>query len=235
MVPQADVVVTDPLFTTAWISTIHGTMVWESLFAWDSKLQAKPQMAGSWSTSPDGLTWHFTLRDGLRFHDGTPVRAVDCVASLKRWSRRDPFGQLLSKVVETWGAPDDLQEMDWGSVVQRRTNMGPVEQGGWSVFHTYGSSGGYATPATSPLVRGQGKAGWFGWWTSARAEELTQDWLAAPDAASQKRIASELSRLAMAEVATIPLGINYAKTAYRKTITGVLQGVAPYPWNVRPA
>ena len=70
VVPQADVVVTDTLFTTAWISNIHGTMVWESLFAWDSKLQPKPQMAKDWSTSPDGLAWRFTLRDGLKFHDG---------------------------------------------------------------------------------------------------------------------------------------------------------------------
>ena len=77
-------------------------------------------------------------------------------------------------------------------------------------------------------------AGWFGWWTSAKAEALTQDWLAAPDAAAQQSIAAELSRLAMSEVATVPLGINYSKTAYRKTITGVLQGVAPYPWGVRP-
>ena len=52
---------------------------------------------------------------------------------------------------------------------------------------------------------------------------------------AQKRIASELSRLAMEEVATVPLGISYPRTAYRKSITGVLQGVAPYPWNVRPA
>ena len=84
-------------------------------------------------------------------------------------------------------------------------------------------------------MRGQGKnGGWFGWWESAKAEELTQQWLTAPDAASQKAAAQELSRLAMSEVATIPLGINYAKTAYRSSITGVLQGVAPYPWNVRP-
>jgi peptide/nickel transport system substrate-binding protein len=85
------------------------------------------------------------------------------------------------------------------------------------------------------LVRGQGKDGWFGWWSSDKAEALTQDWLAAPDPAAQKQVASEISRLAMEQVATIPLGINFTKTAYRKSITGILQGVAPYPWNVRPA
>ena len=79
VVPQADVAVTDPLFTTAWISTIHGTMVWESLFAWDSQLQARPQMAREWSTSADGLTWRFTLRDGLKFHDGSPVTTEDVI------------------------------------------------------------------------------------------------------------------------------------------------------------
>ena len=66
-------------------------------------------------------------------------------------------------------------------------------------------------------------------------EALTQDWLAAPDTASQTRIAAEIGRLAMGEVATVPLGINFSKTAFRSSITGVLQGVAPYPWNVRPA
>ena len=94
VVPQADVVVTDPLYTTAWISTIHGTMVWESLFAWNSKLEAKPQMAKEWSTSEDGLTWRFTLRDGLKFHDGSPVTTADVIASLKRWMaiERQPSG-----------------------------------------------------------------------------------------------------------------------------------------------
>lgn len=85
VVPQADVVVTDPLSTTAWISTIHGTMVWETLFTWDSKLQAKPQMVAEWGSSPDGLAWRFTLRDGLRFHDGQAVTTADVIPSLRRW------------------------------------------------------------------------------------------------------------------------------------------------------
>ena len=147
----------------------------------------------------------------------------------------NPLCLVTADLMKKIGFNVDLQSMDWGTVVQRRVSMEPVEKGGWSVFHTYGSSGGYSSPATSALVRGQGKAGWFGWWSSDKAEELTQDWLAAPDEASQKRIASELARLAMSDVATIPLGISFSKTAYRSNITGILQGVAPYPWNVRPA
>ena len=493
-IPQANLTLLDPIFTTAIVTGNHAYCVFDTLYSNPMDGQPRPQMAEGHEISPDGRTWRIRLREGLMFHDGTPVRAADCIPSIQRWAKRDAFGQLVGKVVDSWGSPDDrtielkltrpfpllatalgkpdssicvmmperlaktdantqitemvgsgpyrflpkeynsgsrvayekfdgyvprseapdwatggkvahfqrvewsiipdpataaaaihngeidwweqpisdllptlgadksltlmvsnpqgneslmrmnclqppfndvairravlmavnqddymeatfgddhslwkvcrsefpcgtayetdddgtlmkgdlkaaqaalkatsyagqrvvllnpsdypaisplclvtadllkkigfnvdLQTMDWGTVVQRRASMEPVEKGGWSVFHTYGSSGGYSSPATSQLVRGQGKAGWFGWWSSDKAEELTQDWLAAPDAAGQKRIASEISRLAMAEVATIPLGINFTKTVFRNSITGVLQGVAPYPWNVRPA
>ncbi len=493
-VPQANLTALDPVFTTAIVTGNHGYYVFDTLYSNPMDGQPRPQMAEGHEVSPDGRTWRIRLREGLTFHDNTPVRGVDCVASIQRWTKRDPFGQLLGKVVESWAAPDDrtmeikltrpfpllatalgkadsaqpfimperlaktdpnvqvtemvgsgpyrflpkeynsgshmayekfdgyvprkeapdwgtggkvahfqrvewqvitdpatasaalqngeidwweqplndllptlardrniglmvsnpqgneslmrlnclqppfndlairravllgvnqedymratfgddqslwrtcrsefpcgtqyetlddgtymkgdlnaaraalkaskyagervvvlspsdfpaieplcqvtadllkkigfnvdYQEMDWGTVVQRRASMEPVEKGGWSIFHTYGSSGAYSSPATSTLVRGQGKAGWFGWWQSDKAEALTQDWLAAPDVASQKRIASEIGKLAMSEVATVPLGINFTKTAFRHRITGLLQGVAPYPWNVRPA
>ena len=112
VVPQADVAVTDPLFTTAWISTIHGTMIWESLFAWDSKLQAKPQMAKAWSTSPDGLTWRFTLRDGLKFHDGSPVTTADVIPSLKRWMTIDTMAKKIAAVTTAMSVVDD-KTFEW--------------------------------------------------------------------------------------------------------------------------
>ena len=65
--------------------------------------------------------------------------------------------------------------------------------------------------------------------------DLTQAWLDAPDLAERKRLASELAVLAMSQVATIPLGQFFDKTAFRRSITGVPQGVPPYPWGVRPA
>ena len=112
VVPQADVAVTDPVFGTAWISTIHGTMVWESLFAWDSKLQARPQMARDWSTSADGLTWRFTLRDGLKFHDGSPVTTADVIASLRRWMGIDATARKVATVTTGMTVVDD-KTFEW--------------------------------------------------------------------------------------------------------------------------
>ena len=96
VVPHADLTVLDPVWQSVVISRLHGAMIYEELFAWDSKLQPKPQMVDTWSVSPDKLTWSFTLRPGLRFHDGSPVTTTDVVASLKRWMMRDVIGAKLA-------------------------------------------------------------------------------------------------------------------------------------------
>ncbi|WP_120009243.1 ABC transporter substrate-binding protein [Teichococcus vastitatis] len=92
-VPQADLAVLDPVFTTASVTANHGFMVFDTLYGWDKDYQPQPQMAAGHRIEDDGLTWIITLRDGLRFHDGEPVRARDCVASIQRWGARDMFGQ----------------------------------------------------------------------------------------------------------------------------------------------
>lgn len=83
--PITDVQMLDPLFGSAWVNVVAGEMLYEALFSWDSKLQPKPQMVESWSVSADGLAWTFTLRDGLRFHDGQPVTTADVIPSMQRW------------------------------------------------------------------------------------------------------------------------------------------------------
>ncbi len=492
-VPQSNLTLLDPIFTTATVTGNHGYYVFDTLYSCAADFVPKPQMAEGHTVSDDKRVWRIKLREGLKFHDGTPVRAIDCAASLERFCKREPFGLLLGKVVDKWVALDDrtleirltkpfpllleaigkadssagfimperlartdpfkqitdmvgsgpyrfkadeyitgsrvvyerfdgyvprqekpdwatggkvahfpriewkiitdpatasaalqngeidwweqpipdllpqlgrhkdialqidipqgresvmrlnhlqapfnnvkvrravlmavnqedymratmgddtslwricmsqfpcetiyetqdngtfmkgdleaakkllkesgyagekvviinptdfpaihpmgvvtadllkrmgmnveLAESDWGTVVQRRASREPVDKGGWSIFHTFGSAISYATPATSSLVRGLGKDGWFGWWENAQAEQLVQDWLEAPDSAAQKAKAADLARLTMSEVGTVPLGQWYGKTAYRRSITGVLQGVSPYPWNVRP-
>jgi peptide/nickel transport system substrate-binding protein len=490
-VPQANLTALDPIWTTATVTGNHAYYVFDTLYALDSKSVPKPQMAEGHSVSDDGRVWRITLRPGLKFHDDAPVRAQDCVASLKRWVVRDPFGQLLARVVDEWRVLDDrsfeirlkrafppmldalakpdgsapfimperlaateatkqvpeiigsgpyrfiaaeynsgsrvvyekfdgyvprqeppdfatggkvahfrriewhvitdpataaaalmngeidwwerpqtdlqpmlarnrdierkvidvtgrtalarlnclqppfndvklrraalasviqenymraaqgddtsvwqdcrsiwpkntpyfadnrdlmpgdldkaramlkeagyanqkvviinptdfpdigplgqvtadalkrigmnvdLQESDWGTVIQRRNSREAVEKGGWSIFHTTGPAGFYGSPAMSPLIRGQGDAGWFGWWKSEKAEALTEEWLYATDEAKRKAAAMELGRHGMEEVATVPLGQFTLRTAFRKDITGILPGTSPYPWGVR--
>jgi peptide/nickel transport system substrate-binding protein len=96
VVMHSDVKIIDPIWSGAYITRNYGYMIYDTLFAVDDKLAVKPQMVDSWMTSDDGLTWSFTLRDGLEWHDGQPVTAEDCVASLKRWSARDSMGQKLA-------------------------------------------------------------------------------------------------------------------------------------------
>ncbi|MBV8914414.1 MAG: ABC transporter substrate-binding protein [Acetobacteraceae bacterium] len=494
-VPQSNLAALDPIWTTATVTGNHGYYVYDTLYSADAKLAPQPQMAEGHEVSPDGRTWRFRLREGLRFHDGTPVRGVDCIASIKRWAVREPIGQLLASVAAEyvarddrsfeirltkpfplmldalakpdsstpfimperiaatdpmrgftevvgsgpyrflpdefvsgsrvayakfegyvprqekpeWGCgakvayfprvewqiiPDpatasaalqraevdwwerplndllptlarspgvqtriqdpsgrmalmrlnhlqppfndvrirravlmsvdqedymraangddpalwkicrsiypcgtpyesedaakrlmrgdldaakrllaeagyagqrvviinptdypqigglgqvtadrlqrigmnvDLQESDWGTVIQRRTSREPVEKGGWSIFHTTGSSPGYSNPAVSTLVRGQGEKGWFGWWTSPKAEEMVQEWLEAEDAAERDRLGHAIGDLALEEVATVPLGLFFVRTAYRTELTGMVDGPSPYPWNLRRA
>ena len=88
---HSDIKIVDPIWTTAYIVRNYGYMVYDTLLAIDDKLAVKPQMLEGWKVSDDKLTYTFTLRDGLKFHDGAPVTSEDCIASLKRWAptRRD--------------------------------------------------------------------------------------------------------------------------------------------------
>ncbi|MGZ5989872.1 MAG: ABC transporter substrate-binding protein [Rhizomicrobium sp.] len=105
VVMHSDLRVIDPIYTTAYITRDHGYMVYDTLLATDSHLKVRPQMA-DWTVSDDKLTYTFTLRDGLKWHDGQPVTAEDCVASLKRWGARDGMGQKLMDFTETLQATD---------------------------------------------------------------------------------------------------------------------------------
>ena len=494
-VPQANLTALDPIWTTATVTSNHGYYVFDTLYSADHTMKPRPQMAEGHEVSADNRVWRIRLRDGLRFHDGTPVRAQDCIASVKRWAVREPMGQLLARTVESWNAPDDrtielrlhtpfplvlealakpdasvpfimperlantdantavtevvgsgpyrfvpgeyvsgsrvvyakfdgyvprteapdwatgakvanipriewqvipdsatagaalqrgeiewwerplndllpmlaksrdietsiqdstgrmalmrlnhlqppfndpkvrravlmsvdqeeymramsgddpalwkvcrsvfpcgtayesevrgkelirgdldaarrmlkesgysgqkvviinptdfpqigplgqvtadrlrrigmnvdLQESDWGTVIQRRASREPTEKGGWSIFHTNGSSPGYSDPAVSALVRGLGGRGWFGWWDSPQVEGMVQDWLSAPDEGRRKALGDAIGNLALEEVATVPLGMFFIKTAYRKGLTGLVQGPSPYPWGARLA
>ena len=496
-IPQSNLVSLDPIWTTATVTANHGYYVYDTLFAVDGKMVPHPQMAEGAEVSADGRTWRIRLREGLTFHDGEPVRAVDCIASLQRFAAADEFGKLLGRVVDSWGVDGDrtlvikltkpfplmldvlaksdsrvpfmmperlaktpattaisevigsgpyrflasefnsgsrvayakfagyvprtekpdwasgaklahydrvewniipdaataaaalrngevdwweaptsdlipmlkrdariktmiqnpagncavmrlnnlqapfnseairravmmaveqedymsaiygtddmsvwrtcyslfpcntpyesedgaallkgkhdpdtvkkalaaagyngervvvlnptdfptigplgqvtyaalkkagmnveLAESDWGTVIQRRTSREPADKGGWSIFHTWGSATGWATPAVSATVRGLGKDGWFGWWDNPGVEKMVAQWLEAPDDASRKTLANAINKAALESVASIPLGQAFVRTMFRDNVLGMAEGGAPYPWGIRPA
>jgi peptide/nickel transport system substrate-binding protein len=106
-VPQSDVTILDPIWTTAYVTRNHGFMIFDTLYGIDGTYAAKPQMVAGHTTSADARQWDLTLRDGLLWHDGEKVLARDCVASIKRWGARDPFGQTLIAYADELSAPDD--------------------------------------------------------------------------------------------------------------------------------
>ena len=107
VVPEADLRVLDPVAVTVNLTRIHGIQIFESLFAWNDRFEPQPMMVESYNKSPDGLSYTFTLRAGLRFHDGSAVTTKDVVASLNRWMKRDAMGRRMAASGAAFEAKDD--------------------------------------------------------------------------------------------------------------------------------
>ena len=110
MVPQANLTSLDPIWTTANITRNHGHMIYDSLYGLDANFAPQPQMAEGHVLEDGGKVVTITLRPGLKFHDGEPVRAQDVVPSINRWMKRNPFGQKLATVVDALEVVDDSRE-----------------------------------------------------------------------------------------------------------------------------
>ena len=106
-VPQADPAILDPIVTTGLVTRNHGFMIFDTLYGVDAQFRPQTQMLEGHVVADDGRRWTLTLREGLRFHDGTPVLGRDVAASLRRWGAKDAFGASLFAVVDEIAAPDD--------------------------------------------------------------------------------------------------------------------------------
>src|ERR1700746_4066309 len=106
-VPHADLASLDPVWTTADITRNYALAVLDTLYGYDAAFNAQPQMVERHSVDDDGKQWDLTLRAGLKFHDGSPVLARDCVATIKRWAKRYPMGGALIARTDELSAVSD--------------------------------------------------------------------------------------------------------------------------------
>ena len=107
VVMASKLTVLDPVLTASHQTRNHAYMIYDTLLATDANNKIQPQMADKWDISADGKTYTFTLRDGLKWHDGAPVKAEDCVASIQRWAQSDKTGRQLMPLVVSMNVIDD--------------------------------------------------------------------------------------------------------------------------------
>jgi peptide/nickel transport system substrate-binding protein len=148
-----------------------------------------------------------------------------------------PFRRALAEVgadmMRKVGLNVDLQAMDWGTLVQRREKKGAVSEGGWSIIITNLSGVDLSNPA-GHAYRTNGQKAWFGWPESATIEALRQQWLQAPDLATQQKLCVEIQKQVWVDVPQFPVGQFFQPTAYRAGLEGMVAGFAAF-WNIRRA
>ncbi|WP_315767353.1 MULTISPECIES: ABC transporter substrate-binding protein [unclassified Bradyrhizobium] len=143
-----------------------------------------------------------------------------------------PLGEVAADMMRRAGMNVEYVALDFAAVLQRQLKKDPIEQGGWSAAVGNWQGIDWLNPAGNTNLRGEGAVA--GWYRSEKMGALRSQWLAAPDLAEQQRICREIQALAFEEIPYYPIGLYKQPTAYRKSITGVLDGTAVF-WNVRPA
>src|ERR1700738_4549018 len=106
-VPQANLANFDPVWGTQYVVRNAAVLVWDTLYGIDATLQPQRQMVEAEGVPGDGLPCPFRLRPGLKSHEGEPVLSKDVVASLARWSARDPMGLMIKAIQNELTAVDD--------------------------------------------------------------------------------------------------------------------------------
>lgn len=140
--------------------------------------------------------------------------------------------EVIADTLRQLGGNVDFIATDWGLVLQRATNRGSVEERGWSGYVTYLSGLDLSTPASNSTLRANGLRASPGWPTSPEIETLRARWLEVPDPEGQKAVAREIELQALQDVPYVPGGQFLAPTAYRKNITGMLNGLPAFT-NIR--
>ena len=163
-------------------------------------------------------------------YDGTPVvlMAPGDVVTLKA----QPI--VAAQLLRDAGFKVDVQATDWQTVVTRRASQKPPKEGGWNIFFTNWVGADVVNPIANMSVGGRGKnGGWFGWAEDAKLEAMRDAFARASSPEEQKKIAEDIQKETYDQVIYIPLGQYLIPSAWRKSLTGVLDGPAtPVFWNI---
>ena len=143
------------------------------------------------------------------------------------------MSEVARELFQSIGLKVDYQVMDWGSVVTRRANQNPIDQGGWGAFITVMSPLTAANPGSMLSLRGNGRKGWFGWPTDARLEQLREAWFDAPDLAAQKAIAEQVQLQYFETLPFLTLCRMQQPTAFRSNIKDMVAASFPVFWGMR--
>lgn len=163
-------------------------------------------------------------------YDGTPVVLLHPtdVAVL----RTQPV--VVAQALRDVGFVVDLQAMDWMTLVARRVNQGPPAEGGWNMFITNWAAADLLNPLVNNMMIGQGReGGWFGWPEDAELEEMRRAFARAETPEERFELAKRIQAHVYEQGYYAPIGQFFVKTAWRRNIEGVLDGPAPYFWNIR--
>jgi peptide/nickel transport system substrate-binding protein len=163
-------------------------------------------------------------------YDGTPIVVLAPTDVLMLKAQPVVVAQLLRQA----GFKVDLQTTDWQTVVSRRASQKPLSEGGWNMFFTFSVAADVMNPIVNFPLSGRGKnGGWFGWAEDAKIEQLKDQYARASSLEAQKKLAAQIQQEAYDQVIYLPLGQFLAPSAWRKSLSGVLDGPAtPIFWNI---
>ena len=140
--------------------------------------------------------------------------------------------QVVAEELRQLGLNVDLQAMDWGTLINRRTVKDSVDKNGWSIFFTWLVGPDMVSPAINMALLSNGEKAWFGWPSDEKIEAMRAQWLDAPDLTAQKKLATEIQEQAFVSVPYIPTGQFVIPTAYRNNLKGVVPAPIVFMWNV---
>ena len=142
------------------------------------------------------------------------------------------LGQVTYDLFQQLGIATDFVVSDWGTLVTRRANKAPPDKGGWNMFNTTWAGLDMVNPIVTQVLRVGGERGYFGWPNMPAIEALKERWLDAPNEAAQKAIAAEIQQTAFREVPFVPTGQYLPKTALRRSLAEVVEGLYVF-WGAK--